>query len=62
MREYGFIIIKPIKAENLSINKFEIGSWSLGTHAFKLLNQKWLTLEEMAELDDSGVPATWPAA
>ena len=62
MREYGSIIIKPIKAENLSINKFEIGSWSLGIHAFKLLNQKWITLEEMAELGEFGVLATWPAA
>ena len=39
MREYGFIIIKPTKAENLSINKLEIGSWSLRNTCLQTTSQ-----------------------
>ena len=62
MREYGFIIIKPTKAENLSINKLEIGSWSLRNTCLQTISQpNWPTLQNMAAWTILGSPRPTPA-
>ena len=62
MREYGFIIIKPTKAENFSINNLRL---DLGLHRNTCLQllytQNDYQLEKMAELDVFVVLATCPA-